>query len=265
MAAASRPRTTAGRKRAPAKRAPKKAAAGSRGIAPADCRLDAASHDISELKRRIEQEGGVGARRLPRAARRQPGGVRIAADRQGRADAFPARSVRGAPQEARRRARQDRAVPRPGDRGHRAEGRLLDAERPPPARGDAPARRESDHRARRPEARDRLADPRAQHREGAQPARALARSDPHLPGPDRRGRGAPGIRFRLLPRGGGARDARGVLREERASSPAAPMHRSCAASRRSPTTRCARRSTRTKSTPRKCSSSTSWSPRRWRS
>ena len=67
MAAASRPRTTAGRKRAPAKRAPKKATAGSRGIAPADCRLDAASHDISELKRRIEQEGGtvLGAYREP--------------------------------------------------------------------------------------------------------------------------------------------------------------------------------------------------------
>ena len=64
---------------------------------------------------------------------------------------------------------------------------LLDAERPAPARGDAAARREVDHRAGRAEARDRLADPRAQHREGAQPARALARGDPHLQGPDRGG------------------------------------------------------------------------------
>ena len=46
------------------------------------------------------------------------------------------------------------------------------------------------HRAGRAEARDRLADPRAQHREGAQPAREVARGDPHLPRPARRGRRA---------------------------------------------------------------------------
>ena len=67
MAAAAKPKPAAGRKRAPAKRAPKKAAAGSRGIAPEDCRLDAASHDIAELRRRIEHEGGtvLGAYREP--------------------------------------------------------------------------------------------------------------------------------------------------------------------------------------------------------
>jgi len=58
MAAASKPKTT-GRKRAPAKRSPKKAAAGSRGIEPKDCRLDPASDEIAEVSRRIELEGGV--------------------------------------------------------------------------------------------------------------------------------------------------------------------------------------------------------------
>ena len=67
MAAAARPKITSGRKRAPAKRAPKKASAGSRGIAPQECQLDAATHDIAELRRRIEQEGGtvLGAYREP--------------------------------------------------------------------------------------------------------------------------------------------------------------------------------------------------------
>ncbi len=53
----SKPAT--GRKRAPAKRSPKQAAAGSRGIGPQDCRLDAGSSDIAAVSRRIEQEGGA--------------------------------------------------------------------------------------------------------------------------------------------------------------------------------------------------------------
>lgn len=56
---AEKTKSTAGRKRAPAKRSPKKAAAGSRGIEPGDCRLDAGSADIAEVSRRIGQEGGV--------------------------------------------------------------------------------------------------------------------------------------------------------------------------------------------------------------
>ena len=58
MATAAKAKTT-GRKRAPAKRSPKKAAAGSRGIEPADCRLNPASGEIADVSRRIEQEGGV--------------------------------------------------------------------------------------------------------------------------------------------------------------------------------------------------------------
>ena len=67
MAAAPRPKSATGRKRAPAKRAPKKAAAGSRGMLPQECRLDALSGDVAEVSRRIEQEGGVvlGAYREP--------------------------------------------------------------------------------------------------------------------------------------------------------------------------------------------------------
>ena len=57
--AAAKPKATGGRKRAPAKRAPKKAAAGSRGILPQDCRIDAGSAEVAELVRRIEQEGGA--------------------------------------------------------------------------------------------------------------------------------------------------------------------------------------------------------------
>jgi len=46
-------------KRTPRKRTPKKAAAGSRGILPPDCRLDAPPADVAELTRRIEHEGGA--------------------------------------------------------------------------------------------------------------------------------------------------------------------------------------------------------------
>jgi ParB family chromosome partitioning protein len=65
--ATPKPKTAAGRKRAPAKRMPKKAAAGSRGILPQDCRLPDSSGDIAALGRRIESEGGMvlGAYREP--------------------------------------------------------------------------------------------------------------------------------------------------------------------------------------------------------
>jgi ParB family chromosome partitioning protein len=63
----AKPRPATGRKRAPAKRAPKKAVARSRGIEPQACRLDAPSSEIDALRRRIEQEGGIvlGAYREP--------------------------------------------------------------------------------------------------------------------------------------------------------------------------------------------------------
>jgi ParB family chromosome partitioning protein len=68
MARAKAESTTAGRRK-PAKRAPKKAAAGSRGILPQDCRLDALPDEAAEASRRIEREGGVvlGAYREPLA------------------------------------------------------------------------------------------------------------------------------------------------------------------------------------------------------
>ncbi len=59
MAATAKPKSTSGRKRAPAKRAPKKAPARSRGIEPQGCRLDAAAPEIAPLSRRIEHEGGT--------------------------------------------------------------------------------------------------------------------------------------------------------------------------------------------------------------
>lgn len=57
--AATKPKPAGGRKRAPAKRAPKKAAAGSRGILPQDCPIAADSAEVADIVRRIEQEGGA--------------------------------------------------------------------------------------------------------------------------------------------------------------------------------------------------------------
>jgi ParB family transcriptional regulator, chromosome partitioning protein len=67
MATPAKAKSATGRKRAPAKRAPKKATAGSRGILPEECRLDPTSGEAAEVSRRIEQEGGVvlGAYREP--------------------------------------------------------------------------------------------------------------------------------------------------------------------------------------------------------
>ena len=47
--------------RAPAKRRARKAAAGSRGASPAECAFEGIPQELSELRERIEGEGGVGA------------------------------------------------------------------------------------------------------------------------------------------------------------------------------------------------------------
>ena len=46
-------------KRAPAKRRPRKAKAGTRGLTAMECRLDALPPDVEQLKKKIEGEGGV--------------------------------------------------------------------------------------------------------------------------------------------------------------------------------------------------------------
>jgi ParB family chromosome partitioning protein len=46
-------------KRAPAKRRARKASAGSRGLAPADCRAEALAGEAAEARARIEREGGL--------------------------------------------------------------------------------------------------------------------------------------------------------------------------------------------------------------
>jgi len=48
-----------GIKRAPAKRTPRKAKPGTRGLLPAECRLDSLSGDAEEARGRIEKEGGL--------------------------------------------------------------------------------------------------------------------------------------------------------------------------------------------------------------
>ena len=55
----AKPRAKSGMKRAPAKRTPRKAKAGSRGPSPAECRLDSLPADAEEAKDRIEGEGGM--------------------------------------------------------------------------------------------------------------------------------------------------------------------------------------------------------------
>ena len=47
-----------GLKRAPARRRPRKAKAGSRGLAASECRLDALPQEADEVKARVEKEGG---------------------------------------------------------------------------------------------------------------------------------------------------------------------------------------------------------------
>jgi ParB family chromosome partitioning protein len=59
----AKPRAKSGLKRAPAKRMPRKAKAATRGLTPAESRLDALPDDAREARERIEGEGGfvVGA------------------------------------------------------------------------------------------------------------------------------------------------------------------------------------------------------------
>jgi ParB family chromosome partitioning protein len=51
-------RPGSGLKRAPAKRKPRKAKPGTRGLSPAECRLDALSGDAEKARERVELEGG---------------------------------------------------------------------------------------------------------------------------------------------------------------------------------------------------------------
>ena len=57
--ATARPKRKSGLKRAPAKRTPRKAKPGTRGLSPEQCRLDSLSGDAEEARVRIEREGGL--------------------------------------------------------------------------------------------------------------------------------------------------------------------------------------------------------------
>src|SRR5437667_12648008 len=57
--ATARPKRKSGLKRAPAKRTPRKAKPGTRGLSPEQCRLDSLSGDAEEARARIEREGGL--------------------------------------------------------------------------------------------------------------------------------------------------------------------------------------------------------------
>ena len=57
--ATAKPKRKSGLKRAPAKRTPRKAKPGTRGLSPEQCRLDSLSGDAEEARVRIEREGGL--------------------------------------------------------------------------------------------------------------------------------------------------------------------------------------------------------------
>src|SRR6266849_5769453 len=57
--ATAKPKRRSGLKRAPAKRTPRKAKPGTRGLSPEQCRLDSLSGDAEEARVRIEREGGL--------------------------------------------------------------------------------------------------------------------------------------------------------------------------------------------------------------
>src|SRR5216683_2679807 len=57
--ATAKPKRKSGLKRAPAKRTPRKAKPGTRGLLPAECRLDSLPADAEEVRERIEREGGL--------------------------------------------------------------------------------------------------------------------------------------------------------------------------------------------------------------
>jgi len=57
--ATAKPKRKSGLKRAPAKRRPRKAKPGTRGLLPAECRLDSLPADAEEVRGRIEREGGL--------------------------------------------------------------------------------------------------------------------------------------------------------------------------------------------------------------
>jgi ParB family transcriptional regulator, chromosome partitioning protein len=55
---AAKPKAKSGLKRAPAKRRPRKAKPGTRGLLPAECRIDSLSGEAEEARARVEKEGG---------------------------------------------------------------------------------------------------------------------------------------------------------------------------------------------------------------
>src|SRR5436309_5513489 len=57
--ATPKPKRKSGLKRAPAKRTPRKAKPGTRGLSPEQCRLDSLPAEAGEVRDRIEKEGGL--------------------------------------------------------------------------------------------------------------------------------------------------------------------------------------------------------------
>jgi ParB family chromosome partitioning protein len=184
----AKPRAKSGMKRAPAKRRPRKAKAGTRGLLPAESRLDSLPEDAQEAHDRIEREGGfvVGAYNDPLGKN----ALLLAV--------LPIARIEPTPFQRDLSQAHHRKLADVLDRTGMFLDPVIAVTAPKEGfwtpNGPSPAGmrrlRAKSITTGRAQARDRLADPRAQHRKNAQPARALARGDPYLPRPHGRGREA---------------------------------------------------------------------------
>jgi len=101
------------------------------------------------VRDRIEREGGLSRRRVQRPAGENALLLAVLPIARIEPTPFQRDLVADSPQKL-ADVLDPPACSRPGDRGHGAEGGFLDAQRKASPRGDAPSRREIDHRARCP-------------------------------------------------------------------------------------------------------------------
>ena len=134
--------------------------------------------------------------------------------------------------------RGERLVPRSADRRARRRRPAVDAQRPPPPGGREGARAQADHGADLAGRGAGVPDPRAQHREGAQPQGPQPRGDPHGARAGAAREDGEGGRLRRRVRGGRRCSRSGSATSRTRVSPAAPTIRSCARSTASAARRC---------------------------
>lgn len=116
-------------KRAPARRRPRKAKPGTKGLVPAECRLDQPTGNAVAVADAIEKAGGcvVGSYKEPLGG--HPLAAFRPADPCGGTNTLSAGSLRYSSQTARGRHQQDWPVSRSNHRRVCSQGRILDSER----------------------------------------------------------------------------------------------------------------------------------------